>query len=206
MPQAKELDITNACVSAFSFEGADVRVFSRSDEPWWVLADVCKILEIRNSSDAANRLDEDERSTIAITDSGNLNAERTIINESGLYSLILTSRKPAAKRFKKWVTAEVLPAIRKTGSYNVAPRARRPSVLRAFNTAMKIGDSTYSSSESRMSNALIPASTTTRRASDSDLNFCAKRNSSIAAAIFAVRFTCFRIGAVTGLGMENPIA
>lgn len=84
--------------------------------------------------------------------------------------------------------------------------SRRPSVLRAFNTAIKIGDSTYSSSESRMSNALIPASTTTRRASDSDLNFCAKRNSSIAAAIFAVRFTCFRIGAVTGLGMENPIA
>ncbi|MEE8658645.1 hypothetical protein CGLAMM_02135 [Acetobacteraceae bacterium EV16G] len=109
MPTATVLSNTDVSLSAFSFEGTDVRFLTKSDEPWWVLADVCKVLEIRNSSDAANRLDEDERSTIAITDSGNLNASRTIINESGLYSLILTSRKPAAKRFKKWVTAEVLP-------------------------------------------------------------------------------------------------
>ena len=61
------------------------------------------------------RLDEDEKSTIAITDCGNLNTIRNIINDSGLYSLVLTSRKPEARRFKRWVTSEVLPAIRKSG-------------------------------------------------------------------------------------------
>ena len=87
--------------------------------PWCVLADVCRVLEIGNPSQAAARLDDDERHTLT-TDEG-ISDPRvqalTIINESGLYSLILTSRKTQAKRFKKWVTAEVLPAIRKTGSY-----------------------------------------------------------------------------------------
>lgn len=116
-------------VSAFSFEGVDVRVLNGSDEPWWVLTDVCKVLEISNAPKAATRLNDDEKSTITISDIGNLNAERTIINESGLYSLILTSRKPAAKRFKKWVTAEVLPTIRKTGGYMVAAPNETPEEL-----------------------------------------------------------------------------
>ncbi len=101
----------------FSFESHDVRVVMRDGQPWWVLADVCQALEIGNAPQAASRLDEDEKSTIITDDSGNLNAERLIINESGLYSLIFTSRKAAAKRFKKWVTSEVLPQIRKTGGY-----------------------------------------------------------------------------------------
>ena len=87
-------------------------------EPWWVLADVCKVLEISKHRDAASRLDDDERESVLVDTLGGLQS-MTAINESGLYSLILTSRKPSAKRFKKWVTSEVLPAIRKTGGYMV---------------------------------------------------------------------------------------
>ena len=96
-------------------------------EPWWVLADVCTVLEIRNPSDAASRLDDDERSRFNLGRQG----EATIINESGLYSIILTSRKPSAKRFKKWVTSEVLPAIRKTGGYMVAKPDETPEEIMA---------------------------------------------------------------------------
>ncbi|TIT24487.1 MAG: hypothetical protein E5W70_03585 [Mesorhizobium sp.] len=91
----------------------------RDDEPWFVLSDVCRVLDIGNVGNAAGRLDDDERSSIRnpdVTSAGG-NPNITIINESGLYSLILTSRKPAAKRFKKWVTAEVLPALRRSGAY-----------------------------------------------------------------------------------------
>lgn len=119
MPTATVLSNTNARVSAFSFEGADVRVLNRSDEPWWVLTDVCDVLSIANPRNVSAKLDEDEKG-VQIVDTLGGPQETTIINESGLYSLILTSRKPAAKRFKKWVTAEVLPAIRKTGGYIAA--------------------------------------------------------------------------------------
>jgi prophage antirepressor-like protein len=106
----------------FNFDGIAVRVTDRSGEPWFVLADVCRVLEIGNSSDAARRLDDDEKGVDTIETLGGAQ-EVVVINESGLYSLILTSRKPAAKRFKKWVTAEVLPAIRKTGSYGQSQTA-----------------------------------------------------------------------------------
>lgn len=108
----------------FAFDDHLVRVFDREGEPWFVLSDVCRVLEIANSRNAAARLDEDERSDVHITDvSSNGVSQRremTIINESGLYSLVLTSRKPAAQRFKKWVTAEVLPTLRRTGRYEMA--------------------------------------------------------------------------------------
>ncbi|AHJ66389.1 BRO-N domain-containing protein [Granulibacter bethesdensis] len=98
------------------FEGSAVRVMSRAGEPWFVLSDVCRVLEIANSRHAATRLDDDEKGVVNSDTLGG-SQEMTIINESGLYSLILTSRKEAARRFKKWVTAEVLPSIRKTGTY-----------------------------------------------------------------------------------------
>uniref|UniRef100_UPI0038D1A47B BRO family protein n=1 Tax=Haematospirillum jordaniae TaxID=1549855 RepID=UPI0038D1A47B len=101
----------------FSFEGHGVRtIVDESGQPWFVASDVCLALEISNSRDAISRLDDDEKS-VGIADTPGGQQEMNIINESGLYSLILTSRKPAAKRFKKWVTSEVLPSIRKTGSY-----------------------------------------------------------------------------------------
>jgi prophage antirepressor-like protein len=107
----------SSAVVPFDFEGSTVRVIDRIGEPWFVLADVCSVLEISNPSDAARRLDDDEKHTLDNVE-GIASAQVrqiTIVNESGLYSLILTSRKPEAKRFKKWVTSEVLPAIRRTG-------------------------------------------------------------------------------------------
>lgn len=102
------------------FEYEDNRPFRIIDvngDPWFVLADVCRELEITNVGDAASRLDEDEKDNIGIPDAIGRNRRTVIINESGLYSVILTSRKKEAKRFKKWVTKEVLPSIRKTGGY-----------------------------------------------------------------------------------------
>lgn len=101
----------------FEFESQTVRVVDQAGEPWFVLVDACRVLDISNTGNAAARLDDDEKATIQIPDSGNLNADRTIISESGLWSLVLRSRKPQAKRFRRWITGEVIPSIRKTGGY-----------------------------------------------------------------------------------------
>lgn len=85
-------------------------------EPWFVAADVCRALGLGNSSDVIKRLDEDERTLVSIEGASNglpVNA----VNEPGLYALILGSRKPEAKAFKRWITHEVIPNIRKTGGY-----------------------------------------------------------------------------------------
>lgn len=122
------------------FEYADSRPFRVIDidgEPWFILADVCRELEVGNPSDAAKRLDEDEKRTLdkveggKIKGLGTVGAMPTIISESGLYSLVLTSRKPNAKLFKKWITAEVLPSIRKTGQYRIG--GRTPAFIQRFN-------------------------------------------------------------------------
>lgn len=97
----------------WNYENSEVRTVNVDGEPWFVLADVCKVLEIKNTTDTAKRLDEDERSRLNLGRQG----EAIIINESGLYAVILRSDKPQAKPFRKWVTSEVLPAIRKTGAY-----------------------------------------------------------------------------------------
>ena len=90
-----------------------VRAVVKDGEPWFVAKDVCDALEIGNVSQAVSYLDEDEKSNIITNDiAQNGGRAPLIINESGLYSLILRSRKPEAKKFKKWVTAEVLPSIR----------------------------------------------------------------------------------------------
>lgn len=99
-----------------------VRAILIGGDPWFVATDVCTAVEVQNVTQAAARLDEDERSMFNIGRQGSA----TVINESGLYSLILGSRKPAAKKFKRWVTAEVLPTLRKTGQY-VMPQAEPAS-------------------------------------------------------------------------------
>lgn len=93
------------------------RVIDRGGEPWFVLADVCKRLEIVQTAAAARILDEDEKDVFSMHTLGGVQTV-TIISESGLYSLILRSRKESAKKFRKWVTAEVLPSIRKSGRYD----------------------------------------------------------------------------------------
>lgn len=94
-----------------------IRVIDRDGEPYFVLKDVCDVLEIERGTRIAERLDEDEVRQASVIDSMGRNQLTYIINESGLYNVILRSDKPQAKKFKKWVTAEVLPSIRKHGAY-----------------------------------------------------------------------------------------
>lgn len=104
------------------YQDHPVRIIEQDGEPWFVAKDVCEILEIRNSRSSIALLDEDERGVHSMdTPSGK--QEMTVVSEAGLYSLILKSRKPEAKAFRRWVTHEVLPAIRKTGAYVVPNRA-----------------------------------------------------------------------------------
>lgn len=127
-------------LTVFQFEQNEVRFVGTADEPWWVAADVCAVLEIRNSRDALARLDEDEKG-VGIIDTLGGKQEMTIINESGLYSLVLTSRKPQAKRFKKWVTTDVLPSIRKTGSYALTqPQEEPPKLAPTIPTPAEISE------------------------------------------------------------------
>lgn len=112
------MDNNNTTLS-FSFQDLPVRVIERSGEPWFVGKDVCNVLSIGDARKSVSLLDEDERNTIPVIDSVGRMQDTYIINEAGLYSLVLRSRKPEAKVFKRWVTHEVLPAIRKTGRYAV---------------------------------------------------------------------------------------
>lgn len=90
-----------------------VRVTEHNGEPWFVAKDVCDILDLKNPSVALQSLEDDERTKVFLGRQGEANC----INESGLYTLIIRSNKPVAKRFRKWITADVLPTIRKTGGY-----------------------------------------------------------------------------------------
>lgn len=100
-------------LKVFNFQRNNIRVIDQNNEPWFVAKDVCDVLEIKNTSDALKRLDNDERARFNLGRQGETNT----INEYGLYSLVLASRKPEAKRFKRWVTHEVIPSIRKHGTY-----------------------------------------------------------------------------------------
>lgn len=105
-----------AQVIPFQFDAREVRTLLIDDQPWFVAADVSCALEYRIAGDMTRNLDDDEKGTQIVRTPGG-DQEMLVINESGLYSAILRSRKAEAKRFKKWVTAEVLPAIRKHGRY-----------------------------------------------------------------------------------------
>lgn len=110
-----------------------VRTVTIDNEPWFVASDICKALEISNVSVAISRLDEDERSKFNLGRQG----EGNIVSEYGLYSLVLASRKPEAKKFKRWVTHEILPSIRKYGVYAVDELLDNPDMaIKAF-TALK---------------------------------------------------------------------
>lgn len=96
----------------------EIRTVLQDGEVWWVLLDVCRALGLGSPHKVAARLDEDERNLIPVIDGVGRRQETAVINESGLYSVILRSDKPEAKAFKRWVTHEVLPSIRKTGAYS----------------------------------------------------------------------------------------
>ena len=104
-------------IQIFNYNSVEVRTIQNDGEPWFVLRDVCNVLGLGTPARVAERLDTDEVSQTHITDSMGRQQEMTIINESGLYNVILRSDKPEAKPFRKWVTSEVLPTIRRHGMY-----------------------------------------------------------------------------------------
>ena len=119
---AASTPIERTALSVFDFNETPVRILLRDDEPWFVAADVCRVLEIANPRDAITELDADEKITVANADGNPRRGtphKMNLISDSGLYALIFKSRKKEAKTFRKWVTSEVLPAIRKTGSYKL---------------------------------------------------------------------------------------
>ena len=109
-------------ITSYVFEGSNVRTVTINDKPYFVGKDVATILGYKRTADALKaHVDDEDKLTRQFTDSGQ-NREMKVINESGLYSLILSSKLPSAKKFKRWVTSEVLPAIRKTGAYQAKPK------------------------------------------------------------------------------------
>jgi len=108
-------------LKTWTFSGSEVRTVEVNGEPWWVLKDVCTVLEIKNHKEVPDRLEPDEVGRFDVPHPQNpaKPLEMVFINESGLYSVILRSDKPQARPFRRWVTGEVLPCIRKTGGYSV---------------------------------------------------------------------------------------
>lgn len=118
----------------FNFSNHDVRVITKDGQPWWIAKDVCEVLDLTNPTVAIQRLDHDEVTKFNL---GGLTGETNIVNEPGLYSLILGSRKPEAKQFKRWITHEVLPTIRKHGMYATDELLNNPDFLIAAGQKIK---------------------------------------------------------------------
>jgi prophage antirepressor-like protein len=127
--KVNELAVVNTGLQSFSYEGKPVRTVQKDGVTWWVLRDVCDVLGLVDTHKVADRLDEDERNQIPVMDNLGRYQETTTVTESGLYNVILRSDKPEAKKFKRWVTHEVLPAIRKHGLYAVDEVLANPDVL-----------------------------------------------------------------------------
>ncbi|MEK3674155.1 phage antirepressor [Paenibacillus sp. FSL R10-2771] len=105
-------------LQAFAYEGIEIRTVQKNVEPWWVLKDVCTVLDLSNPSKIADKLDDDDQAKYCLGRQG----DTDIISERGLYNVILLSRKLEAKKFKRWVTHEVLPTIRKHSAYVIAAK------------------------------------------------------------------------------------
>ncbi len=126
-PQSQENDVDIpdqergrvTATAQFAFQGQAVRTILKDGETWFVAADVCAVLEHTDPSKAVSRLDDNERGATNVRTLGG-DQQMNVVNESGLYNLIFTSRKPQAKAFRRWVTSEVLPSIRATGGYDTA--------------------------------------------------------------------------------------
>jgi len=123
----------------FSFKDQDVRaVWNDEKQDWrYIAADACKILDHSDVSMACARLDDDEKGTSIVCTPGG-NQKMLSVTESGLYHLIFTSRKDEAKAFRKWVTNEVLPAIRQTGSYSLHPQGKILTEFELFNMPQEL--------------------------------------------------------------------
>lgn len=120
----------------FSYNGSQVRTVEKNNQVWWVLKDVCDVLGLSNTRVVAERLDDDERSKLDLHRQG----ATWCINESGLYNVILRSDKPEAKPFRKWVTSEVLPSIRKTGTYNTPNKQAEALDIKKTNARVRLSN------------------------------------------------------------------
>lgn len=124
-------------IQIFDYKNFKVRTVQKDGEPWFVLKDVCGVLNLGTPARVAERLDGDEVSLTHLTDSIGRQQETTIINEPGLYNVVLRSDKPEAKPFRKWVTSDVLPSIRKHGLYATEDLLANPDLAIAAFTALK---------------------------------------------------------------------
>jgi prophage antirepressor-like protein len=125
---ADDIGTIDSRSTSHNYGDSFVRIAEIDNQAWFVAADVCKVLGISKYRDAVARLDDDERGSLVVDTLGGPQ-KKAAINESGLYSLIFASRKPDAKDFRRWVTHEVLPAIRMTGRYEVAPEYVTPKTM-----------------------------------------------------------------------------
>ena len=136
----------------FTYNSTEVRTVEMNGEPWFVLKDVCEVLDLGTTAKVAERLDADEKGMNQIHTPGGLQSV-TVINESGLYNVILRSDKPEAKPFRKWVTSEVLPSIRKNGGYITGQEQLSPQELMA--KALMVAQKTLSDREARISELTV---------------------------------------------------
>lgn len=127
----------------------EIRVMEQNGEPWFVAVDVCRALDIGNPTQALTRLDDDEV-TLILNEGGR---EMNFVSEPGLYSLVLGSRKPEAKAFKRWITHEVIPSIRKTGGYIAGQEDMTPEELMA--AALIMANKTIENQKARLSSLTV---------------------------------------------------
>lgn len=140
-------------IQIFKYENNDVRTVELNGEPWFVGKDVAAVLEYSNPRKAlADHVDQEDKGVTKCDTLGGVQ-ELTIINESGLYSLILSSKLPTAKQFKRWVTSEVLPSIRKNGGYIAGQEQLTPSELMA--KALLVANKTLAEREARISELTV---------------------------------------------------
>ena len=143
----------------------NVRIILQGNEPWFVAKDVCDCLDLSNSRKALSRLEDDEK---GVTSSDTLGGkqEMATVNEYGLYSLVLSSRKPEAKEFKRWITHEVLPSLRKYGTYSMNIPRTLPDALKAYASEIEAHNQTKALLEEQKPKVLFADAVST---SDTDI-------------------------------------
>lgn len=142
----------NNDIQIFNYNDREVRTVQKDGGPWFVLKDVCEVLGLGSPHKVADRLEPDEKGRNQIPTLGG-NQETWVINESGLYAVILRSDKPEAKPFRKWVTSEVLPSIRKNGGYIAGQESMTPAELMA--SALLMAQKTLAEREARIADLTV---------------------------------------------------
>lgn len=124
-----------SALQQFVYAGHDVRTIEMDGEPWFVLADLCTVLGLRNTTMISQRIDTDALSQAEVIDTMGRKQTASVVNEAGMYEVVIRSDKPEAVKFRRWITGEVLPILRKTGSYTAAPAYELP---KSFADALRL--------------------------------------------------------------------